>query len=116
MIQKLVLEKVICTYYDIIICAVCRDGDMNLDDLTSTFEGGLSTYRGRVEICVNRTYHSICDIGWDSRDVQVACNYFPGSRFSKFIITLAIRYYDGHTKLQLVRCIPVFHCLRDHVT
>ena len=70
--------------------AVCRDGEVDLHDLTSTFEGGLSTYRGRVQICANGTYHSICDIGWDSRDVQVACKYFPGRTFSKFMTTLAI--------------------------
>ena len=70
---------------------MCCDGDMNLDDLTSMFEGGLNTYMGRVEICINRTFHSICDVGWDSRDVQVACNnYFPGIKFSKFMITLKL--------------------------
>ena len=70
---------------------MCRDGEMNLDNLTSTFEGDLNTYSGRVEICVNRTFHSVCDVGWDSRDAQVACNnHFPGRNFSKFTITLGL--------------------------
>ena len=70
--------------------AVCHEGEVSLQSQTSTFEGGLRTHTGRVEICFNRTYHLICDIGWDSRDAQVACNYLYRTNFSKFMSTFVI--------------------------
>lgn len=48
----------------------CRTGDIRLVDNTTD---GLSA-RGRVEVCVNRTWSRVCDNGWDYRDAVVACN------------------------------------------
>ena len=98
---------------------MCHDGEINLDPLTSTFEGGLSTYRGRVEVCANRVYHSICDVGWDSRDVQVVCNQYFGTNYGKFsmmtTLSFAVSYCDSPTHVisKLVRYILVSHFLRD---
>ena len=29
---------------------------------------------GNVETCINGTYSSICDVGWDDVDAQLICN------------------------------------------
>ena len=46
--------------------AACSDGDIRL------VNGRLAT-EGRVEICRNNTYGTICDDQWDVLDARVAC-------------------------------------------
>ena len=37
--------------------------------------GGSSQYEGRVEVCVNRAWGSVCAYGhWSSQDAKVVCN------------------------------------------
>ena len=44
----------------------CRDGSVQL-------RGGVSAHLGRVEICVEGTWGTVCDNSWDSRDAAVVC-------------------------------------------
>ena len=63
----------------------CINDVLTLRSATSTFDriNQVSTYQGRVDICVNGTYIPICDLGWDNVDAQVACSRMFGSDFSK---------------------------------
>jgi len=44
----------------------CNNGTIRL-------AGGQSTKEGRVEICINGVWGSVCDDSWDSNDARVVC-------------------------------------------
>ena len=48
------------------VSANCTDGQIRL-------RGGANMREGRVEICINRSWGTICDSYWDYREAEVAC-------------------------------------------
>ena len=44
----------------------CTHGDVRLVESSNELEG-------RVEICMNNTWGTICDEGWTSTDARVVC-------------------------------------------
>ena len=48
------------------LLVLCQNGDIRLVNGTTAFEG-------RVEICWNETWGTICDQSWSGFDAQVAC-------------------------------------------
>ena len=45
---------------------VCQDGDIRL-------EGGSTSNQGRIEVCMNETWGTVCHDSWDTTDARVVC-------------------------------------------
>ena len=45
---------------------MCEEGQLRLI-------GGSSELEGRVEVCVNEIWSTVCDNGWDDVDASVTC-------------------------------------------
>ena len=57
---------IIIMHLTIILIAACSQGDIRLI-------GGVNSSEGRVEVCNQNQWGSVCDVGWDMNDANVAC-------------------------------------------
>ncbi len=55
----------------------CPDGHIRLADSNNEYEG-------RVEICFNNLYGTVCDDGWDNVDASVVCGQLGFQRKGQF--------------------------------
>ena len=67
----------------------CNEGDIRL-------AGGTNNYQGRVEVCHNNIWGTVCDDGWSRNDGEVACRQL-GLEF----ITVVDNAYFGRGKGQI---------------
>ena len=58
--------------------ATCANGDIRL-------VGGVSPLEGRVEVCWNKTWGTVCDGSWEVTDGNVACKQLGFSKLSRFL-------------------------------
>lgn len=58
---------------------MCDDGDLRLI-------GGSNNTEGRVEVCYNEAWGTICDNGFDNIDASIICGQLGFSRRSEFNI------------------------------
>lgn len=65
--------------YEVTHSSVCSSGDIRL-------AGGSLNSEGRVEVCYNHQWGTVCDNGWNPVDANVACSQLGFSRFSEIII------------------------------
>ena len=54
----------------------CSDGDLRLVGGSDNLEQG--TREGRVEICINNAWGTVCDDGFTDIDASVACYHIGG--------------------------------------
>ena len=65
------------------------ENDLRLPNpITSVSSDSLVTIEGNIEICISGSYFSICDVGWDQRDAEVACRIltFNIGTYSMFVV------------------------------
>ena len=76
----------------------CSDGDVKL-------VGEKSDTEGRVEICYNGVWGTVCDYGWDEVDANVVCRQL-GFNNQRALPTNDSRFGDGEGPILLenVRC------------
>ena len=54
----------------------CTDGDVRLI-------GGDNEFGGRVEVCINRAWGTVCSQYWGSEEARVVCNQLGATTFGK---------------------------------
>jgi len=47
--------------------------------------GGTYSFEGRVEVCVNGLWGTVCHDSWESVDAAAACKYFGYSTYGMFV-------------------------------
>ena len=54
----------------------CSNGEVKL-------VGGVNEYEGRVEICINKVWGTVCYSSWDVRDARVVCRQLGHQELGK---------------------------------
>ena len=66
-----------CSSYACFDTAGCQTGQIRLAGF------GSNSSQGRVEVCMNNQWGTVCDDFWDATDAGVACRQLGFSRYSE---------------------------------
>ena len=55
--------------------------------------GGTASNEGRLEICINNHWGSVCSLNWDNKDTQVACRQLGYQEQGMIIVCQREREY-----------------------
>ena len=87
---SLVMSDINDNYYFLGINSVvrsnCSNGDVRL-------VGGSGSHEGRVEVCINEAWGSICSNGWDDKDADIVCKqlgFLPIGQYIPVLCTYCI--------------------------
>ena len=63
---------------------LCSDGEVRIT-------GDTSPTIGRIEVCINSTWGTICDESWDDRAASVVCRQLGHSPHGKFVFINTVK-------------------------
>ena len=81
---------------------LCDDGELRLVDA----DGNTGVSEGRVEICMDDTWGTVCDHYWDNNDASVVCNHLGFSIIGLSSNQTMVTNTDGYLYMYLLhsRC------------
>ena len=73
-----------------ITCTACRNGDLRL-------EGGSVYGSGRVEVCIDNVWGTVCNDSWTQLNAKVVCKQLGFPIYGELINALSLVSFDTYT-------------------